>query len=111
MSAPAISGIETFRDMCEEEKKTTAFFSTVNHKDLTLKKFVGIVKGFGCTSLGLNNSCDVMQTKIDYFWDEGYFYYNQEAMEIPQHGLFDYLAQPAYRGLVKDYLAFEFPAE
>jgi hypothetical protein len=111
MSSPAISGIETFKDMCEEEKKTTAFFSTVNHKDLTLKKFVGIVNGFGCTSLGLNNNCDVMQTKIDYFWDQGYFYYNKVAIEIPQHNLFDYLQQPAYRALVEDFLKFEFPVQ
>ena len=111
MSASAISGIETFRDMCEEKKMTTAFFSTVNNKDLTLKKFVDVVSGFGNTSLGLNYNCDVMQTKIDYFWNQGYFYYNKEAIEIPQHNLFDYLQQPAYRGLVKDFLKFEFPVE
>lgn len=111
MSAPAFSVIETFMDMCEEEKKTTAFFSTVNHKDLTLKKFVGIVNGMGCTSLGLNYSCDVMQTKIDYFWDQAYFYYNKQAIEIPQHSLYDYLQQPVYRRLVEDYLRFEFPVE
>lgn len=111
MSAPAISGIETFGDMCEGEKMTTAFFSSVNPKDLTLKKFVGVVNGFGNTSLGLNYNCDVMQTKIDYFWNQGYFFYNKEAIEIPQHSLFDYLQQPAYRGLVEDFLKFEFPLE
>jgi hypothetical protein len=111
MSAPAISGVETFKDMCEETKATTAFFSTVNSKDLTLKKFVGIVNSLGSTSLGLNYNCDVMQTKIDYFWDQGYFYYNKEAIEIPQHSIFDYLQQPAYRALVEDFLRFEFPEE
>jgi len=111
MSAPAISGIETFGDMCEGNKITTAIFSSVNPKDMTLKKFVGVVNGFGNTSLGLNDNCDVMQTKIDYFWDQGYFFYNKEAIEIPQHSLFDYLQQPAYRGLVEDFLKFEFPVE
>ncbi len=95
MSAPAISGIDTFKDMCEEIKGNTAFFSTVNSKDLTLKKFVGIVNGLGSTSLGLNYNCDVMQTKIDYFWDQGYFNYNKETIEIPQHSIFDYMQQPA----------------
>jgi hypothetical protein len=111
LSAPAISGVETFKDMCEDSKNKTAFFSTVNNKDLTLKKFVGIVSGFGCTSLGLNFECDVMQAKIDYFWNQGHLYYNKEAIEIPQHSIFDYLKQPAYRALVKDYLKFEFPVE
>jgi hypothetical protein len=111
MSAPAISGVETFKDMCEDTKASTAFFSTVNSKDLTLKKFVGIVNNLGSTSLGLNYNCDVMQTKIDYFWDQGYFYYNKETIEIPQHSIFDYMQQPAYQALVEDFLRFEFPEE
>jgi len=111
MSAPAISGVETFKDMCEDTKKTTAFFSTVNSKDLTLKKFVGIVNSLGSTSLGLNYNCDVMQTKIDYFWQQGYFVYNKETIAIPQHSIFDYMQQPAYRALVSDFLKYEFPTE
>jgi hypothetical protein len=111
MSAPAISGVETFEDMCEDTKKTTAFFSTVNSKDLTLKKFVGIVNSLGSTSLGLNYNCDVMQTKIDYFWEQGYFVYNKETIAIPQHSIFDYMQQPAYRALVSDFLKYEFPSE
>jgi hypothetical protein len=111
LSAPAISGVETFKNMCEDTKLTTAFFSTVNSKDLTLKKFVGIVNNLGSTSLGLNYNCDVMQTKIDYFWEQGYFVYNKETIAIPQHSIFDYMQQPAYRALVEDFLKFEFPEE
>ncbi len=104
LSAPAIPGKNTFRDMNSSFFNKTVF-STINKKDRMLTKFFLLPARLSSTTLGCNHLFEVKKTRRFFFKNKLYdnFFYKKVSRRR-DHDIFTYMRQKEYLEFLGEFL-------